>query len=112
MFVAIENIGKLTAVKKILILGDMFEMGDESQAEHTAVIQKALNTTVDERIFIGKEFYNAFQTIEQEDSNKISTFYLSVEDAISGLQKNPIKNATILIKGSRGMALERLVGLF
>ena len=56
MFVAIENVGKMTADRKVLILGDMFEMGEESLSEHEAVIQKAMETVVNERIFIGKTF--------------------------------------------------------
>lgn len=110
MFVAIENIGKLTASRKVLILGDMFELGDESAAEHEAVIKKALETDVDERIFIGKDFLS--QKSKVKSQNQTSVYYSTVEEAITGLKANPIKNSTILIKGSRGMALERLVELF
>jgi UDP-N-acetylmuramoyl-tripeptide--D-alanyl-D-alanine ligase len=109
MMVAIENIGKITASRKVLILGDMFEMGAEAAAEHKAVIEKALATKVDERIFIGKEFQHAFSTMDHRPSTMV---YLTAEDAIAGLKANPIKKSTILIKGSRGMALERLVELF
>ncbi|HEY4324492.1 MAG TPA: UDP-N-acetylmuramoyl-tripeptide--D-alanyl-D-alanine ligase [Mucilaginibacter sp.] len=113
MFVAIENIGKINAKRKVLILGDMFEMGEEAAAEHAAVIKKAMETLVDERIFIGKEFYAGSPGVGKSESPKAgSTFYLTAEDAIIGLKANPIKNSTILIKGSRGMALERLVELF
>jgi UDP-N-acetylmuramoyl-tripeptide--D-alanyl-D-alanine ligase len=113
MFVAIENIGKLTAKRKILILGDMFEMGAEAATEHEAVIKKAMETPVDERIFIGKEFQNAGHTMDLGPwSLDSKTFYATAEDAIAGLKASPIKNSTILIKGSRGMALERLVELF
>jgi UDP-N-acetylmuramoyl-tripeptide--D-alanyl-D-alanine ligase len=110
MFVAIENIGKIDAKRKVLILGDMFEMGQESPAEHAAVIQKALDTPVDERIFIGKDFLSQQSKVKSQNLNV--TFYPTAEDAIFGLRTNPIKNSTILIKGSRGMALERLVELF
>lgn len=110
MFVAIENIGKLEANRKVLILGDMFEMGPESAVEHTAVIQKALDTEVDERIFIGKDFLS--QNSKFKIQNQEATFYATAEDAIAGLKANPITGSTILIKGSRGMALERLVELF
>jgi UDP-N-acetylmuramoyl-tripeptide--D-alanyl-D-alanine ligase len=106
MFVAIENMGKIGAKHKVLILGDMFEMGEEAAAEHKAVIEKALATPVDERIFIGSDFYEA--SVEADKA----TFYKTAEDAITALKAKPIKNATILIKGSRGMALERLVELF
>jgi UDP-N-acetylmuramoyl-tripeptide--D-alanyl-D-alanine ligase len=110
MFVAIENMDKVQAAYKVMILGDMFEMGAESAVEHTAVIQKAMNAHVDERIFIGKDFSS--QQSEVQNTNFINTtFYLTAEDAIIGLKTNPITNATILIKGSRGMALERLVEL-
>jgi UDP-N-acetylmuramoyl-tripeptide--D-alanyl-D-alanine ligase len=111
MFVAIENIGKIDAKRKVLILGDMFEMGEESPAEHAAVIKKALDTPVDERIFIGKDFSAAAKTIDHGPWT-MDTFYTTAEDAIAGLKANPIKNSTVLIKGSRGMALERLVELF
>jgi UDP-N-acetylmuramoyl-tripeptide--D-alanyl-D-alanine ligase len=108
MMVAIENIGKITANRKVLILGDMFEMGAEAAAEHRAIMEKALATEVDERLFIGKEFLR--QKVKGE-RQKVS-FYETAEDAIAGLKAHPIKNSTILIKGSRGMALERLVELF
>ncbi|HWZ17063.1 MAG TPA: UDP-N-acetylmuramoyl-tripeptide--D-alanyl-D-alanine ligase [Mucilaginibacter sp.] len=111
MFVAIENIGKLDAKRKVLILGDMFEMGDEAPAEHTSVIKKALETPVDERIFIGKDFSEAGRAMDHRPS-AMDFFYPTAEDAINALKANPIKNSTILIKGSRGMALERLVELF
>ncbi len=110
MFVAIENLGKLTANHKVLVLGDMFEMGEESAAEHEAVIKKALETDVDERIFIGHDFAGSRKS--EVGSQKSAVFYSTVEDAIAGLKTNPIKNSTVLIKGSRGMALERLVELF
>jgi len=110
MTVAIENMDKITAKRKVLILGDMFELGDESLSEHLTILQKALDTPVDERIFIGKDFES--QKSKVKSQNQATTFYLTAEDAIAGLKAHPIKNSTILIKGSRGMALERLVELF
>jgi UDP-N-acetylmuramoyl-tripeptide--D-alanyl-D-alanine ligase len=110
MFVAIDNIDRMPAARKVLILGDMFEMGDEAAIEHTAVIQKAIDAHVTERIFIGKEFSSQQTEVVGYDLSS-ATFYLTADDAITGLRTNPIKDATILIKGSRGMALERLVEL-
>ncbi|CAN5418621.1 UDP-N-acetylmuramoyl-tripeptide--D-alanyl-D-alanine ligase [soil metagenome] len=114
MFVAIENIGKLQATRKVLILGDMFEMGDTSVEEHAAVIKKALDTPADERIFIGKDFYEAGSSMVHGpwSMDKKTTFFPTAEEAIAGIKAAPIRNSTILIKGSRGMALERLVELF
>ncbi|MDB5116949.1 MAG: murF [Mucilaginibacter sp.] len=110
MAVAIENIGKITAQRKVLILGDMFELGDGSAAEHFAIIEKALDVDVDERIFIGKAFSS--QKSKVKSQNPATLFYETAEEAIAGLKAHPIKGSTILIKGSRGMALERLVELF
>jgi len=106
MAVAIENLGRMDAQKKVMILGDMFELGEESAAEHAAIVQKAMETPVDERIFIGKYFYEAGVAIAGS-----GTCYATAEDALKVFKANPIKNAIILIKGSRGMALERLVKL-
>lgn len=111
MFVAIENVGKIEAKRKVLILGDMFEMGPEAAVEHASVIRKAMDTPVDERIFIGKDFLGASQSIDHGPWT-MDKFYETAEDAIAALKAQPITNSTILIKGSRGMALERLVELF
>lgn len=113
MAVAIENIGKLTANRKVLILGDMFELGDESAAEHQLIIEKVLATPVDERIFIGDAFIAASKVIDPAQwTNGQNSCYKSVEEASVALTQKPVRNSTILIKGSRGMALERLVPLF
>ncbi len=102
MAVAIDNISRMQAERKVLILGDMFEMGDTAEEEHRFVIQKALEANVTDRIFIGHEFCKLMPQHQ-------ATFYQTAEDAAAALQQNPITDATVLVKGSRGMALERLV---
>lgn len=106
MAVAIENIGKLTANHKVLVLGDMFEMGAEAAEEHRLIIEKALAIPVDRRIFIGHEFF------KQRSPNQPAEFYETRDDAAIALKAQPIADSTILIKGSRGMALEKLLELF
>ncbi|HWD87059.1 MAG TPA: UDP-N-acetylmuramoyl-tripeptide--D-alanyl-D-alanine ligase [Mucilaginibacter sp.] len=110
MAVAIENLGKLTADHKVLVLGDMFEMGDEAAVEHEDVLHKALNTDVDKRFFIGPEFARSRKS--EIGGQRSAIFYPTVEEAIEAFKAHPIRNSTVLIKGSRGMALERLVELF
>ncbi|NCD69499.1 UDP-N-acetylmuramoyl-tripeptide--D-alanyl-D-alanine ligase [Mucilaginibacter agri] len=105
MAVAIDNISTMDAKDKVLVLGDMFELGDESAAEHKAIIQKAIAAPVNHRIFIGKAFF-------EQKNGFTADFYETTEEAINALKENPIKHATVLIKGSRGMALERLTQLF
>jgi UDP-N-acetylmuramoyl-tripeptide--D-alanyl-D-alanine ligase len=105
MAVAIDNISTMDAKDKVLVLGDMFELGDESATEHEAIIQKAIAAPVNQRIFIGKAFFDLKQGFSAD-------FYETTDDAIKALEQKPVKHSTVLIKGSRGMALERLVELF
>jgi UDP-N-acetylmuramoyl-tripeptide--D-alanyl-D-alanine ligase len=103
MVVAIDNLNKMKAEHKVMILGDMFEMGTEAATEHKAIIDTALTAPADAHIFVGAEFFL------QQPNYPAATFYKTAEEAVAALQANTITNSTVLIKGSRGMALERLV---
>lgn len=101
MAVAIENFLQLNFPNKILILGDMFELGTESSREHKAIIDLLLNEKTIVCYFIGKEFY--YNQIEKKDFY----FYETFESFSKCLKENKMENSYLLIKGSRGMALER-----
>jgi UDP-N-acetylmuramoyl-tripeptide--D-alanyl-D-alanine ligase len=101
MSVAIENFMQLDQSYKIMILGDMFELGSESFQEHKAIVDLIGDQIV--CYFVGHEFY----------ANKINkkgfVFHETFETLASELKEMEVKNATLLIKGSRGMALERVL---
>ena len=101
MSVAISNFLQLETSDKTLILGDMFELGAESKAEHKEIINSLLNSDQVRCFFIGQEFYA--NKIEKQNFN----FYKSFEDFSKDLRTTKFDRNTILIKGSRGMALER-----
>jgi UDP-N-acetylmuramoyl-tripeptide--D-alanyl-D-alanine ligase len=101
MAVAIENFVQLNNPNKIMILGDMFELGKESHQEHKAIVNLLLDEKAVYCFFIGKEFYNN----RMEKSN--FQFYESFDSFSKHLKEVKIENSSILIKGSRGMALER-----
>jgi UDP-N-acetylmuramoyl-tripeptide--D-alanyl-D-alanine ligase len=103
MLVAIENIHQLKADKKVLILGDMYELGDETELEHLNMITKALSYPFDEVIFIGEYFNN------QKQEFKNGLFFNSTNQAIDYLKEKNLSNALVLVKGSRGMKLESLM---
>ena len=103
MMVALDNLDNMPAEHKVMILADMFELGNEAMQEHETILQKAREITADKRIFIGKEFFRL--------KDNMDFFYSSTEDAYEALKADPILNASILIKGSRGMKLELLVEL-
>lgn len=83
---------------KILILGDMFELGDYSSEEHKKIVELAKRTKI-KSFFIGKNF--KYHNTENS--------YDTIENFIKNLEENPILDCFIFIKGSRGIALEKLV---
>lgn len=105
MTVALENFMQLDISLKVAILGDMFELGTESLAEHKSIVDLALKDKNTHFYFIGKDFYA--NRIEKENILFFETF----EDLANELKEHKIENTTILIKGSRGMALERSLDL-
>jgi len=102
MKVALENFSAINAETKVVILGDMFELGDESLQEHQAIVDLAISLNFETTFFVGENF-NQLKT----DAHQFKTYEL-LEDYI---KKNPLENQSILIKGSRGMRLERVLDI-
>lgn len=105
MMAAINNFKNSEGINKVLILGDMFELGAEAPTEHQNIVTYLESNGIGKISLVGKNFYKTKVT-----SNQIQQFE-SFEDFKENLLHNPLKSAFILIKGSRGMALERVVDL-
>ncbi len=103
MTAALVNFSGMEAKKKIIILGDMLELGNESEALHRTVIEQVDGLTPDEVILIGKEFASALQK-EKIDCKSFAT----TDEAKECLTNHKFSDAAILIKGSRGSRLEKL----
>jgi UDP-N-acetylmuramoyl-tripeptide--D-alanyl-D-alanine ligase len=101
MKVAIENFNSLEKTNKILILGDMFELGESANKEHQEIVELTKKMHFDQVIFVGENFYHS-----QTSSIKLKNF--EVLKTYLSQYKLPA-NSSILIKGSRGMALERIL---
>lgn len=101
MELALAHFDSLPQSRKIVILGDMFELGNEASTEHARVIGK-IDQMKFERVYLaGKEFMNL--------KNDRYRFFESTESLASHLEKESLNGFVILIKGSRGMRLESLV---
>ena len=105
MEVAIKNFVQLDKKNKVAILGDMFELGEESLAEHKNIISLLENEADVKTYFIGKDFY------ANKIENSHISFFETFESFSDFLQNEYFQNSLILIKGSRGMALERTLEL-
>lgn len=87
---------------KTIIIGDMFELGEESKTEHQRILKLAENLNFDQIFILGHNFNETITT-----NSKVLKF----EDRASFevyLEENPIKTQNILIKGSHGMRLDLL----
>ncbi|UKM65191.1 UDP-N-acetylmuramoyl-tripeptide--D-alanyl-D-alanine ligase [Flavobacteriaceae bacterium GSB9] len=104
MAAALSNFEKQNGFK-IAILGDMFELGKDAKHEHQNIADLASSLNIDEIALVGQNFYKTVST--QNKVNKYDTFEVFKETF--GLSK--LENTTLLIKGSRGMALERILEL-
>jgi UDP-N-acetylmuramoyl-tripeptide--D-alanyl-D-alanine ligase len=99
MQAAIENFFNMQADAKMMVLGDMLELGDESGKEHQAIIDLLHEKKLNDYLLVGP----IFSSLQKENS------FISSAQAREFLQIHPVKNKTILIKGSRGIALEEVV---
>lgn len=101
MSAALEHLEGLQGTPKIAILGDMFELGEDAGSEHQAIADQAASMNLETLILVGKAFSETTSAAHQ---------FQTFEDLAGFLKSNPLKGpATVLIKASRGMALERMV---
>lgn len=98
MAAALENFSKFQGTKT-LILGDMLELGLESDYEHLQILKLANSLNFEDILFVGEQFFK----VSPEKSFK------NVNDLMQHLEISPIKTNNVLIKGSRGIALENVL---
>lgn len=100
---ALQSLCAMPATRRIAILGDMLELGDESQKEHEDLLRFAARLKIDQIILVGKEFENTafskFGALHFAD-NQAAKQWFDAQD---------FEGAAILVKGSRGIRLERVL---
>ncbi len=103
MEVAINNLLAMSAKHKVAILGDMYELKDEAELEHQKIGQLLKNKNISQAYVCGELMKAALK------SNSSIKHFNAKEELIQYLIKNPIQDSTVLVKASRGMALEKIV---
>lgn len=103
MEAAINNLASMKATKKVAILGDMFELEEETEKEHRKIGELLNAKSFDQVYLCGKLMQAA------KGSHAASQLFEKKELLIEELKKHPIKDSTILVKASRGIGLESVV---
>ena len=99
--------------KKVFVLGDMLELGEDSVKEHEKAGELALHSSADMVIFAGDEMNAAFEKIKASVSGKEIFHYAgrsdeSMKEIAEKISSSVPEKSIVLIKGSRGMGLERI----
>lgn len=100
---AIQSLCAMPASRRIAILGDMLELGEDSHKEHEDLLRFARRMKVDQIVLVGKEFaktpFPKFGALHFAD-NEAAKLWFDTQD---------FQGAAILIKGSRGIRLEKVL---
>jgi UDP-N-acetylmuramoyl-tripeptide--D-alanyl-D-alanine ligase len=100
MSAAIENLSNMDGDNKVLILGDMFELGSLTEEEHRKIGELTASMSFDEVIFCGERMQYAFE------ANKSARYFKTRTELENYIESCIFEDSVLLIKGSRGMALE------
>lgn len=103
MSLSIENFEKQALQNKALILGDMLELGEYSEAEHERILQLVNAIQLQNVFLVG----GIFKTL----NSKFSEFHYfeTVSELKHYFMEHPLRDHSILVKGSRGIQLEKVV---
>lgn len=102
MSLAIQNLAELDIAHKAVILGDMFELEEESESEHRSIGQLLHQTTIEKIFLCGQLMRFAAEECPR------AMYFPSTEQLMLELEHRPLNDFHILIKGSRGMKLEKV----
>ena len=89
--------------KKIAVLGQMNELGKHTEIEHKRLVDWIKASSIDDCYWVG----SAFAPFISSDK-----YFSTVDQAIDYFSKTPLRQASILVKGSRSFTLEKLVDVF
>ena len=107
MKLALENFSEFPIENKIVVLGDMAELGNFSLEEHQLILKQVLEMKLKEIWLVGKEFSNAVENLNSKIS--ILKSFNNVDDLKIYYQQQKLTEYYFLLKGSRINKLEKLI---
>ncbi len=105
MMLALNNLQKVKGSHKVAILGDMLELGEFSEKEHHDILEQAQKMNFDQLVVVGKEF----EKTTKKNNNVLH--FKDIESLKDWYIKQEYQNTVLLLKGSRGIKLERILEL-
>lgn len=108
MNASLRNFESLRGDRKVLILGDMKELGADSLAEHAGILSSISPSDYTVCFFVGEEFRKAAEKLGVQSDTRM-LFFDTSDDLKVFLERNPLKDVYILVKGSRSMRLEKVL---
>ena len=105
MAAALDNLVQVISEVKVAMLGDMRELGEESLPEHKKVLAQVLSMGLDLVCLVGEEFGKALGDLKKDGVY----WFPDSEELARWLKDNPVSGATILVKGSRGIQMEKVL---
>ena len=106
MTVALNNLASVVSSNKVALLGDMLELGDDSSALHSEIAQLAFDSDVSLVCFVGAEFGKVWESLKDKCG---SLWFATSDELAQWLCENPVDGATVLVKGSRGTRMEKVL---
>ena len=104
MRAALDNFRHVQAPRKLALLGDMRELGEESLAEHRKVVQQLRGDGL-AACLVGEEFRRALESLAPGDE----PWFADSAALAAHLAEHPVRDAVVLVKGSRGIQMEKVL---
>ena len=106
MAAALDNFALLQSDCKVVLLGDMRELGEDSVKEHVKILEKLNDCGLTHACLVGEEFKKALDSTGTPDFVK---WFATSDDLAAALSERPLSGATILLKGSNSMRMGKVL---
>ena len=106
MAAALDNFASLQDSCKVALLGDMRELGEDSVQEHVKILEKLDDCGLTHACLVGEEFGKA---LERSGNRPYVKWFANSDDLVGALSERPLSGATVLVKGSHSMHMEKVM---